>query len=103
MKMTWFILAIIGLFIFAGMTLVQKHLLNLGIHPVTFGLYIMGFSFVGFVLTTLVTKQAFVVPGSWIPFLVLVGVLSVFGTIVAAYAFKLASNPGYVIGGTFFV
>ena len=95
MKMGWFLLAFISLFLFAGVTLVQKHLLNLGIHPITFGLYLMAFAFIGFLLTAIVTKQNIIVPNMWIIFLILAGVLALFGNLAATYSFKFAENPGY--------
>lgn len=95
MKMDWFWLAFISLFLFAGVTLVQKHLLNLGIHPIIFGLYLMAFAFIGFLVTAIVTKQEIIIPNIWIIFLILAGVLALFGNLAATYSFKLAANPGY--------
>lgn len=96
--MGWFLLAFISLFLFAGVTLVQKHLLNLGIHPVTFGLYLMAFTFIGFLLTAIITKQKIMIPNAWILFLILAGLFALFGNLAATYSFKLAENPGYTQG-----
>ncbi len=93
--MDWFLLAFISLFLFAGVTLVQKHLLNLGIHPITFGLYLMAFAFIGFLITAIITKQNMIIPNVWVIFLILAGLLALFGNLAATYSFKLAANPGY--------
>ena len=93
--MNWFLLAFASLFMFAGITLIQKHLLNLGIHPIIFGLYLMAFTFALFLITAIVTKQNIIVPNIWIIFLILAGVLALFGNLVATYSFKFAENPGY--------
>ena len=93
--MEWFLLALLGLFFFAGITLIQKHLLNLGIHPVTFGVYLMGLGFVAFLITAFITKQSLTVPGNWWMFLVIIAVLALAANLLATYSFKLAPNPGY--------
>ncbi|KHO55503.1 MAG: hypothetical protein QT10_C0001G0107 [archaeon GW2011_AR19] len=93
--MNWFLLAFASLFMFAGITLIQKHLLNLGIHPIIFGLYLMAFTFALFLITAIVTKQNIIVPNIWIIFLILAGVLALFGNLAATYSFKFAENPGY--------
>lgn len=93
--MDWFLLAFISLFLLAGLTLVQKHLLNLGIHPIIFGLYLMAFAFIGFLITAIITKQKMTVPNAWIIFLILAGILALFGNLAATFSFKLAANPGY--------
>lgn len=94
--MNWFLLAFISLFMFAGITLIQKYLLNLGIHPIIFGLYLMAFTFIGFLITAIITKQKVIVPNIWILFLILAGVLALFGNLAATFSFKFAENPGYV-------
>lgn len=81
---------------FAGITLIQKYLLNLGIHPIIFGLYLMAFTFIGFLITAIITKQKVIVPNIWILFLILAGVLALFGNLAATFSFKFAENPGYV-------
>mgnify|MGYP001566601525 FL=1 len=93
--MNWFWLAFISLFLFAGVTLVQKRLLNLGIHPVIFGLYLMAFAFIGFLATAIITKQKIMIPNAWIILLILAGLLALFGNLAATYSFKFAANPGY--------
>ena len=93
--MNWFLLAFMALFLLAGITLIQKHLLNLGIHPVVWGLYLTLFSFIGFLLTATITKQKIVIPNIWIMFLILAGILALVANLAATYSFKLALNPGY--------
>ena len=91
----WFLFALASLFFFTAITLIQKHLLNLGITPMTFGLYLMGFSFLAFIIATFIFKQQLTIPSSWIFWLIILGVLSLGGTLTAAYSFQQAPNPSY--------
>ena len=93
--MEWFLLALIALVMLASLTLIQKHLLNLGIHPIIFGLYLMAFTFMGFLITSLITNQKIAIPKLWILFLILAAVFALFGNLAATFSFKLAENPGY--------
>ena len=95
MKMGWFLLAFISLFLFAGVTLVQKHLLNLGIHPITFGLYLMAFAFIGFFINS-DSNQTKYYSSKHLDYLSYSCRSSCsFGNLAATYSFKLAENPGY--------
>ena len=91
----WFLLAVLALFFFAAITLIQKHLLNLGIHPVIFGLYLMGFSFIAFLLTAILMKQSFAIPKSLILWLAILGVIALAGNLAVTYSFQKVPNAGY--------
>ncbi len=93
--MGWFILAVAGMLMFVGLTLIQKHLLNLGIHPIIFGLYLMGFTFITFLITSIVTKQKLTIPSNWIIFLVIAAIFALVANITATYSFQQSPNPGY--------
>ncbi len=95
MKMNWFLLALIAMFSFAGITIFQKYLLNFGIHPITFGFYLMGFSFVGFLITAFIQKQNLAIYPSWIILLILAALFVLIGNLAATNSFKETPNPGY--------
>ncbi len=91
----WFPLAILALLFFAAITLIQKHLLNIGIHPVIFGLYLMGFSFIAFLITSISMKQSLTIPKSWIFWLAVLGIIALAGNLAATYSFQKTPNAGY--------
>src|SRR3989344_4959223 len=91
----WFPLALLALFFFAAITLIQKHLLNQGIHPIIFGLYLMGFSFIAFLIAAIFMKQSFAVPKSWVFWLAILGIIALLGNLAATYSFQKVPNAGY--------
>ena len=95
MKMSWFLLAISALVLFAGLVLVQKHLLNLGINPIVWGFYLMGLTFIGFLITSIMTKQKLTIPSAWWIFLILAAVITLLANIASTYSFQSAPNPAY--------
>ena len=95
MKMEWFWLAFLSLFMFAGMTLIQKYLLNLGMHPIIFGLYLEGFAFIGLFIAALATNQRLTIPSLWVVFLIFAAIFSIIAIISSTFSFKLSPNPGY--------
>ncbi|MFA5019811.1 MAG: EamA family transporter [Candidatus Pacearchaeota archaeon] len=95
MKMSWFILALIAMVFFGLMTLTQKHLLNLGIRPIIFAMYIEGIIFLLLLIASVATKQDLKIPSLWLVFLILAAVLGMVGLLMSTYSLKQTPNAGY--------
>lgn len=95
MKMNWAIYSIIAAISFAGMVLVYKKLLLLGINQNLLNFYIFGLVFLEFASIVIVNKTPVKLSYLMIILLVLASIFSLIGNFSQVKAYATAPNPGY--------
>ena len=93
--MEWYSLALISMIGFSLITLIQKYLLNWGIHPIVFGFYLLLFGTIGFFITASVKKQSLAIPHLWLILLIAAGIIALIANITATTSFQSTPNIGY--------
>ncbi len=95
MKMNWAIYSIIAAISFAGMILVYKKLLLLGINQNLLNFYIFGLVFLGFASVVFINKTPIKLSYLMMALLVLASIFSLIGNFSQVKAYATAPNPGY--------
>ena len=80
---------------FAGMVLVYKKLLTMGIKPLVLNLFLFGFVFIGFSIWNFTARTRFDLSKRMLALLLLAAVFSLLGNFFDVNAVKNAPNPGF--------
>jgi uncharacterized membrane protein len=98
MKLNWFVYSLITMFGFAVMTLLFKKLTTMGLSSKIINLYFWGFTFLGFLLLSVIIKGELIPPRGKNLFLFLIiiaAIISVVANLALVEAIGIAPNPGY--------
>lgn len=95
MVLTWVLFGLGAAICFAGMVLLNKKILSLGMSPLLLNLFLFGFTFIGFSIWTIASKTKMEFNSTMIILLILAALFALLGNFLDATATKEAPNPGY--------